>query len=52
MISFILKPHDYERKGAVNKDEHFYYVGEYGGKEICMTYTGHSNLMSAVLGAI
>ncbi|OQC50074.1 MAG: 5'-methylthioadenosine/S-adenosylhomocysteine nucleosidase [Tenericutes bacterium ADurb.Bin024] len=38
-----------KEKGAVNKDEHFYYVGEYGGKEICMTYTGHSNIMSAVL---
>ena len=40
-----------KEKGAVNKDEHFYYVGEYGGKEICMTYTGHSNLMSAVLAS-
>ncbi|HOA11333.1 MAG TPA: hypothetical protein PKO14_02845, partial [Bacilli bacterium] len=38
-----------KEKGAVNKDEHFYFVGEYGGKEICMTYTGHSNIMSAVL---
>lgn len=37
-------------KGAL-KGQHFYYVGHYAGKEICMTYTGNSNLMGAVIAS-
>ncbi len=37
-------------KGAL-KGSHYYYVGEYAGKEICITHTGNSNLMSAVISS-
>lgn len=39
-----------KEKGAL-KGQHFYYVGTYAGKEICMTHTGNSNLMSAVIAS-
>ncbi|MFA5660012.1 MAG: hypothetical protein WC968_01260 [Bacilli bacterium] len=47
-ILYIRKKMKLVEKGAL-KGDHFYYVGEYGGKDICITYTGNSNLMSSII---
>lgn len=36
------------KRGFIH-DDHPYFVGTFAAKEICLTYTGNSNLMSAVI---
>ena len=49
-ILYIQKKMNVTEKGAL-KGDHFYYVGIYGGKEICLTHTGNSNIISAVIAS-
>ncbi len=49
-ILYIKKGMKITEKGSL-KGQHFYYVGTYAGKEICLTHTGNTNLMGAVIAS-